>query len=225
MNNHHHPKNITAEEIRNQESAVKKSVMKIKERNPVNNKILSFKSVVVYGECCWIFWKKKNGGPNFTALSPKNYDSDWSIKKVGVNNCDADPRIILKEETHCIAIGCGKRNNVNPGAYIYDNDIKSSSEPPNKSIYPTKDTEGTYTTINSQSVTENFARINKLETESIISNLSLVSHSTNKDTTIYETMANSSKHLETQSDCTKSKSNPYIHIITFIWVFSLMLRN
>ena len=176
MYNNEYPKNLTADDIRNRESVSKKNVLKIKERSPVNNKILSFKSVVVYGECCWIFWKKKNGGPNFTAHAPKTYDSDWSIKKVGVNNCEADPKITMKEETHCIAVGCSRSMNDNYNAYIYEKSTKSSSESPGKLKYPTKTTEGTYFTANPKSVTDNIAKINDIETESIKSNLSLNSH-------------------------------------------------
>ena len=198
--------------------------MIIKERNPMNNKILSFKSVIVYGECCWIFWKKKNGGPNFKALAPKIYYSDWSIKKVGVNNCKADHKITLKEETHCIADGCGKNKNENYNAYIHDKNTKSSSEPPDKSKYRTETTEGTYLTINPKSVTDKKARINEIKTESIKSSLSLNSHSTKKYEKINETTSNPSKHLEHKSDSAKSRSSPCIHYIIFICGLNLMPR-
>ena len=170
------------------------------------------------------FGKKKNGGPNFTAHAPKTYDSDWSIKKVGVNNCEADPKITPKEETHCIAVGCSRSMNDNYNAYIYEKSTKSSSESPGKLKYPTKTTEGTYFTVNPKSVTDNIARINEIETESIKSNLSLNSHSTKKDEKINDTSTNPSKHLETKSDSAKSKSNPYIHYIIFICGLNLMPR-
>ena len=129
MRHKNHPKNVTANEIRNDEAAIQhdhffsnKYTINIVEKNPVNDKKLRFETVSVYGSCCWIFHKKKHGGPNFTTSAPGSYSYEWVIKKVGVHNCYYN-----SIKTNCDEMDCDKLAERYVDSNIYHNDHKPTN--------------------------------------------------------------------------------------------------
>ena len=81
-----HPLNITADEIRSQNSSDKfiTSMSRILSglKNPDSGEILRFKILETRGDCCWEFRSRRRGGKLVQTWKPETLSTDWPIKNV-----------------------------------------------------------------------------------------------------------------------------------------------
>ena len=119
---HSYTKNVSAQEIRNEDPSSNKSKIFIQDKHPKNRKYLRFEIVTVSGECCWTFWKNKRRGANFSKSTPGTYTNNWPIKKIEVSNsCE------IKEKTPCSGKDCDQPNKTDTKTSSNDNHLNSST--------------------------------------------------------------------------------------------------
>jgi len=98
-----YPRNLTAQMIRNETSALKIKRLLILDKHPTNKKYLKFKAVKVFGECCWTFWNRR--GASFSSSIPGTYTNDWPVRKLEVrNSCE------INEKNPCAGRDCDETN-------------------------------------------------------------------------------------------------------------------
>ena len=98
-----YPRNLTAQMIRNETTALKIKRIFIHDKHPKNRKYLKFEVVEVLGECCWTFWNTR--GASFSSPIPGTYTNNWPIRKLEVrNSCE------IREKTPCSGRGCDQTN-------------------------------------------------------------------------------------------------------------------
>ena len=212
MKHNKHPRNVTAYEIRNDETVIthvdllsKKYTIDIVEKNPLNNKTLRFKAVIVYGSCCWIFHKKKHGGPNFTTSAPGTYSYEWAIKKVGVNNCYSN-----SVKTDCDEMGCDKSTERYIDPNTYDNDHQLTTLKPDLSIASIINTEKDLTTTKSTEKDIIDKTVAVEETEYITNT------SENHSATTESSKTSVADHAKISDSSKRITHNSYLMMITFI---------